>query len=221
MRGGHASSEQGSWHKSRSWVNVSRAPKSTARTGGQLFFEHCLQRLAAGRILNVGSGFKSPASPQYELVNIDLDPKVLRGNESSAVAADAACLPFASASFEGAILKDVLEHVPDPVWTLTELARVARPKARIVLTVPRAVPRAVWADPTHRRGSTKRAIVWTLELSRWEVEGRVDRVGSIPGAGRIPLLLKHSHQILRVPGLGHRLGLNWMVIAHRSPSDDR
>ncbi len=188
--------------------------RSTARRGQQAFVELSLRRLPPGRILNVGSGFTAVASPSQYILNIDLDPSVLQGNEGLSVAGDAATLPFRSDTFDGAILKDVLEHVTDPVAVLSEVARVARPEARIIVTVPRAIPRAVWADPTHLRGFTKRSLCWTLEMAGWLVDGRVDRVGSIPGAGHVPFLLEHSHQILRVPALGHLLGLNWMAVAH-------
>lgn len=188
--------------------------QSTARRGRQPFVELCLRRLPSGRILNVGSGFIGASSlPTQALFNIDLDPTVLAPEGGTSAACDAAELPFHSGTFDGAILKDVLEHVPDPVAVLAELARVARPDARIIVTVPRAIPRAVWADPTHLRGFTKQSICWTLEMGGWTVDGRVDRVGSIPGAGHVPFLLEHSHQLLRVPGLGHLLGLNWMAAA--------
>lgn len=186
---------------------------STARRGGQAFVELCLRRLPPGRILNVGAGFTIMRSPSQQVFNIDLDPRVLPPGGGRGVAGDAAILPFRSGTFDGAVVKDVLEHVADPVAVLSELARVARPQARIIVTVPRAIPRAVWADPTHLRGFTKRSLCWTLEMGGWSVDGRVDRVGSIPGAGHVAFLLEHSHRILRLPGLGHMLGLNWMASA--------
>jgi SAM-dependent methyltransferase len=187
--------------------------RSTARDGGQPFVELCLRRLPPGRILNLGAGFTEGASLSQQVFDVDLDPDVLQGDTALSVAGDAAALPFRSGIFDGALLKDVLEHVVDPVAVLSEVARVAGPEARIIVTVPRAIPRAVWADPTHLRGFTERSIRWTLEMGGWRVDGRVDRVGSIPGAGHVPFLLEHSHQILRLPGLGHLLGLNWMATA--------
>lgn len=186
--------------------------QSTARSGRQPFVELCLRRLPTGRILNVGSGFTgATSSPAQQLFNVDLDPRVLAPGASRSAACDAAHLPFCSGTFDDAILKDILEHVPDPVGVLAELARVARPDAKIIVTVPRAIPRAVWPDPTHVRGFTRRSVGWAL--GGWEVDGRDDRVGSIPGAGHVPFLLEHSHQILRLPGLGHFFGLNWMATA--------
>jgi SAM-dependent methyltransferase len=189
--------------------------RSTARRGDSAFVELCLRRLPAGRILNVGSGFSAVTTHSQHVVNVDLDVRVLLGESARSSAGDAAHLPFREDIFDGAIVKDVLEHVPDPVAVLSELYRVARPEALILVTVPRAIPRAVWADPTHVRGFTKRSICWSLEMGGWLVEGRVDRVGSIPGAGHVPFLLEHSHQILRLPGIGHLLGLNWMAVARR------
>ncbi len=194
--------------------------RSTARRGKQAFVELCLRRLPRGRILNVGSGYAAVTSRSQRIFHVDIDPSVLQENDGRSATADAVALPFRSGTFDGAILKDVLEHVADPVGVLTELARVAQPTARIIVTVPRAIPRAVWADPTHLRGFTKQSISWALEMGGWNLDGRVDRVGSIPGAGRVPFLLEHCHQILRLPGLGHLLGLNWMAVAcPRRPMD--
>jgi SAM-dependent methyltransferase len=187
--------------------------RSTARTGKDAFVGLCLRRLPPGRILNVGAGYTTGASQSQQLFNLDVDPDVLHRDYGRPTACDAARLPFRTGTFDGAILKDVLEHVGDPVAVLSELARVARAGARLVVTVPRAIPRAVWADPTHLRGFTRGSLRWTLEMGGWRLEGRIDRVGSIPGAGHVPFVLEHSHQILRLPGLGHMLGLNWVAMA--------
>jgi ubiquinone/menaquinone biosynthesis C-methylase UbiE len=64
------------------------------------------------------------------------------------VSADAQALPFASELFDGILAKDVLEHVRDVSVVLCKMRRVSRPGAKLVGTLPRAVPRAVWADPT-------------------------------------------------------------------------
>lgn len=194
--------------------------RSTAQTGGQAFFELVLHRLPPGPTLNVGAGFTSVPSSSRDVVGVDLDPAVLREGDGLKAAADAVALPFRSGAFTGAILKDVLEHIPDPVQALCEVARVCRPEAMIIVTVPRAVPRAVWADPTHLRGFTKRSLAWTLEMGGWQLDGPIDRVGSIPGAGHFTFLLEHNHQILRLPGLGHLLGLNWMAAARRKLPGD-
>jgi SAM-dependent methyltransferase len=45
-------------------------------------------------------------------------------------------LPFTDASFDGAVLGEVLEHVEDDVGALAEIARVLRPGSSLALSVP-------------------------------------------------------------------------------------
>jgi ubiquinone/menaquinone biosynthesis C-methylase UbiE len=65
---------------------------------------------------------------------------------AAAVQGDALHLPFADATFDRVICSEVLEHIPDDVAAMAELARVLRPGGTMAVTVPRAVPEAVnWA----------------------------------------------------------------------------
>lgn len=191
---------------------------STAAAGGEAFIRLCLERLPSGLILNVGAGVVRQGSPGQMIVDLDLDSNALRGSPQ-AVAGDARQLPFCSNVFNGALLKDVLEHVQDPIGCLREVRRVATDDAVIIVTVPRDIPRAVWADPTHIRGFSGAAITKALELGGWKILERPRRIGSIPGAGHLPLLFKHSFSILRIPLLGHRLGTNWFVMAIPEPTN--
>ena len=50
--------------------------------------------------------------------------------------ADAACLPFADGTFDGAFADRVIQHVPIPMQTLGELVRVVRPGGRVVIADP-------------------------------------------------------------------------------------
>lgn len=79
---------------------------------------------------------------------------------------------------------DVLEHLPDPISVLVEIGRVALDDSVLLATVPRAIARAVWDDPTHIRGFTQHALRTALELSGWRPDQPIRRIGSIPGAGR-------------------------------------
>ena len=65
-------------------------------------------------------------------------------------------LPFADAAFDAAVLKDVLEHVPNPGALLNEVRRVLRPGASVFASSPDA-QRWVWDDYTHRRPFTRKA----------------------------------------------------------------
>ncbi len=65
---------------------------------------------------------------------------------AAAVQGDALALPFADATFDRVIASEVLEHIPDDVAAMTELARVLRPGGTMAVTVPRCGPEAVnWA----------------------------------------------------------------------------
>ena len=77
------------------------------------------------------------------------DRNVVRGNIEET-------LPFDDESFEAAILKDVLEHLAEPVALVREVWRVLRPGARVFASSPDA-QRWVWDDYTHRRPFTSKS----------------------------------------------------------------
>lgn len=58
-------------------------------------------------------------------------------------------LPFASCTFDKAILSEVLEHVDDDVQALREVKRVLQPGGLIAITVPN-VHYPFWWDPINR-----------------------------------------------------------------------
>jgi SAM-dependent methyltransferase len=104
-----------------------------------------------------GSGWVADHLPSY--TGIDASPDavaraVARGRRVQQGDVDRP-LPFADASFDGVILKDVLEHVADPVAVVAEVRRVLRPGGRVFASSPDA-QRWVWDDYTHRRPFTRR-----------------------------------------------------------------
>src|SRR4051812_44487303 len=64
-------------------------------------------------------------------------------------------LPFKDATFDGVVLKDLLEHVGDPVAVVRETQRVLKPGGRVFASSPDA-QRWVWDDYTHRRPFTRK-----------------------------------------------------------------
>ncbi|MGP8060344.1 MAG: class I SAM-dependent methyltransferase [Acidimicrobiales bacterium] len=62
------------------------------------------------------------------------------GTRAGAVQGDALHLPFADGTFDRVIASEVLEHIPDDVGAMRELARVLRPGGTMAVTVPRCGP---------------------------------------------------------------------------------
>ncbi len=74
-----------------------------------------------------------------DTVGADVNPHLVsyvrqRGHEAHLI--ENGHLPFADASFDGAILDNVLEHLDEPTQLLAEILRVLRPGASFVVGVP-------------------------------------------------------------------------------------
>ncbi len=112
---------------------------------------------------------------ELELAHLAVARRALRGaRDIHLVRADLGALPFAPGSFDSAILSEVLEHVPDDVAVLRQLAAAVRPGGRIAITVPNdRYP--FWWDPLN----------WMLERAT----GRPIRRGPLAGiwAGHLRL----------------------------------
>ncbi len=148
--------------------------------------EELFTKAAPGSVLDVGCGegvLTARWAQQLQrarVVGIDLDdPKLQRewalrrraNLEFQAMAAEN--LPFATGEFELAAAIEVLEHVPDPAHTLSEMARVAT--RHLLVSVPReplwralnvgrgAYLRQLGNTPGHINHWSKRAFLRLLE----------------------------------------------------------
>jgi SAM-dependent methyltransferase len=90
------------------------------------------------------------------------------------VQADGAALPFASETFDGVTIMDVLEHVDDSAFA-TEVERVTKPGGWLLVTVP-AMP-WLWSYQDevagHRRRYTRRSVRRLLEAQGFEVRSLI------------------------------------------------
>lgn len=68
----------------------------------------------------------------YQVTSIDLMPKYEHGMKVDANDP----LPFADASFDVIWFSEVIEHLKDPAFTISELRRVLRPGGMILVTTP-------------------------------------------------------------------------------------
>ncbi len=115
--------------------------------GDRLLRERKFDLAGSKQILDVGSGagqiarhLLKYADPDAHVTCFDLSHEMLRrarqrlrSRRPEFVVADLTRLPFADNSFDCVTCGYVLEHVPDPRVGLSELCRVMRPAARMLL----------------------------------------------------------------------------------------
>lgn len=105
-----------------------------------------------------GSGWLGEHFPGYTGVDVSeeaVQAARARGREVTRVNADDP-LPFPDERFDAVVLKDVLEHVRDPVELVLETRRVLKPGGQVFASSPDA-QRWVWDDYTHRRPFTRKS----------------------------------------------------------------
>lgn len=213
----------------------------------RLLLDLFLSATPGQRVLDAGAGQGSMSARLdrlgFEVTSADASEAAvevlrrrLRGEVVRATVTD---LPFPEASFDAAVLGEVLEHVEDDRASLTEVARVVRPGGAIALSVPADPelfgPSDEWAG--HFRRYTREALLdvcvsaglvvercsaWGFPLSRLYhrhvYERYLDRHGpSRPGGRHRPLVgvLRAVLQVDRLFVGVERGALGYLLLATR------
>lgn len=111
------------------------------------------------------------------------------------VVCDLAHLPFAPSSFDAVLCTQVLEHVPEPMQVLCELARCMKPGGLLILTAP--LTGEEHQQPYDFYRYTSYGLTYLLEKAGFRIE-RLDRLG-----GHLHLLA------LVLPRLNNFLWARW------------
>jgi SAM-dependent methyltransferase len=128
------------------------------------------------KLLDVGCGTGWMAEHFSDYTGIDGSPEAVAAAQAkgrSILQGDVnQPLPFEDATFDGVVLKDLLEHVADPVSVVRETHRVLKAGGVVFASSPDA-QRWVWDDYTHRRPFTRKG----MRLLFADQGFAVDRVG--------------------------------------------
>jgi SAM-dependent methyltransferase len=96
-------------------------------------------RFLLGKVLDIGCGIGDYLSVNANSVGIDINPfnvKYCMENGLTAALIENNQFPAEDASFDGAILDNVLEHLTHPEITLNEAKRVLKIGGRLLIGVP-------------------------------------------------------------------------------------
>lgn len=104
-----------------------------------------------GKVLDIGCGIGDMLKARGNCVGADVNPRLVeycrrQGLDAHLIADDR--LPFETGTFDGVILDNVLEHIPDPRPLLAEAQRVLCPRGRMVVGVPGSYGYTL--DPDHK-----------------------------------------------------------------------
>lgn len=170
-----------------------------------------------GRRLEVGPGLR-PRLPIEGTHCVDISAPalaVLRERGAKAVLGEVTSLPFADGAFDLVCALDIVEHVEDGDGALSELARVARPGAAVLISTPlhpsrwtsfdefvghkrRYQPSDLMARLAHNQLAVERSAVFGMkprssrlvDLGMWWLTHRPERAMKVYNRAVMPLALR-------------------------------
>jgi SAM-dependent methyltransferase len=164
------------------------------------------------RMLDVGCGSAWLAEHFSDYTGIDGSPEAVAAAAARErrvlLASVEQPLPFDDASFDGVVMKDLLEHVGDAVFVVREALRVLRPGGRVFASSPDA-QRWVWDDYTHRRPFTRKAFRLLFADQGFEVE-RAAYESVMPGTS---IVSRWGGRDRRPPAL---VAASWLPVVRRN-----
>ena len=195
----------------------------------------------ATRRLEVAPGLRPRFPvPGTHFVDISVPAlRSLRAADGQALQGSASALPFPDASFDALCAMDVIEHLVDDDSVLAELARVAQPGARVLLSAPlhpdswtafdefvghcrRYVPDALLANLRAHGFRLERSAIygmqpkasWLLDLGMWFLTHR--RETAMRWYNRtLPLFARAQQPLALVPGMVDAAGVDEVLLVCR------
>jgi len=151
---------------------------------------------------------------------VDLFPKKLRFARSELpdcrfAAADAARLPFATASFRSVFVRDLLHHVTRPADVLAEIARVLVPGGTLCLLEPNGRNPLVWLQ-TRIVPAEVGARVFTPDHVAGLLDGQPFDAREVTTRQPLPLRRTLLHYERGLPALGRVRVLRWLLATAES-----
>jgi len=110
----------------------------------EAFYRQQIAQTATGKVLDIGCAdqtIKTYLSAETEYIGLDYYQTATQWYGTKPhIYGDAQALPFADNSMDTVLLLDVMEHLPRPHACLQDIARVLKPKGKLILQVPFLYP---------------------------------------------------------------------------------